>query len=79
MTSIELLVKLKSDFPEHEFKLIEMTDPENFSKKYIVSVDGIMNKLLTLSWEESIFCIVNLDYEDLKKKVEKILQGEKNV
>ena len=72
-------IQLKKDFSSHEFKFVELTDPENFSKQYFISVDGIMNKLLQVSWEESIFSIVDLDYEELKNKINKILQGEKNV
>ena len=78
MTPIEFIVRLKKDFPLHEFKFVEMINPDSFYKQYVISVDGILNKIFTVSWNESIFSIVNLNYEDLKKKVKQILQGEKN-
>ena len=72
MTSIDLLKLLNADFPGHAFKFICIQHPDDFSKQYVISIDGIVKKLFQVSWEESVQQII-VNYEELKKKITEYL------
>lgn len=68
MTAIDLIKFLNTKFPNHEFKFVEVSNPEDFSKQYVISIDGIMKKMFQVSWEESTQQII-IDLDEMEKKV----------
>jgi hypothetical protein len=40
MTNQEMVEKLEKDFPDHTFKIMKMTDPEDFKMKEFLAIDG---------------------------------------
>jgi hypothetical protein len=41
MTNQEMIDKLDKDFPGHSFKIMKMTDPEDFEMKEFLAIDGL--------------------------------------